>query len=77
MTWRFDTLAIHAGQPNEAITGAVNFPIFQTSTFEQEGPGQSRGFDYSRTNNPTRQALEENLCVPALRLVPERQRQVG
>jgi len=62
MTWKFDTRAIHGGQPNETITGAVNVPIFQTSTFEQVSPGKSRGFDYSRTGNPTRDALEKNLA---------------
>ena len=58
MSHRFDTKAIHAGQPNEELTGAVTTPIFQTSTFEQISPGEHRGFSYSRTANPTRQALE-------------------
>jgi len=64
MDYRFDTLAIHAGQPNEERTGAVTFPIFQTSTFSQLKPGVPRGFSYSRTDNPTRRALEQ--CVAAL-----------
>lgn len=63
MSYRFDTLAIHAGQPNDAATGAVTIPIYQTSTFEQLEPGVSRGFDYSRTAHPTRRALEENLAA--------------
>ncbi len=64
MSYRFDTLAIHAGQPNEERTGAVTFPIFQTSTFGQLEPGVTKGFCYGRTDNPTRRALEE--CVAAL-----------
>jgi cystathionine gamma-synthase len=60
----FETLAIHAGQEPEATTGAVVVPIFQTSTFAQEAVGKDKGFDYARTNNPTRQALET--CVAAL-----------
>jgi len=54
----FATKTIHAGQPSEPTTGAVVPPIFQTTTYEQEGPGEHRGFDYTRTNNPTRQRLE-------------------
>lgn len=59
-----DTLAIHAGQPFEPRTGAVSFPIFQTSTYAQHGPGESRGYAYARGDNPTRRALEE--CLAAL-----------
>jgi cystathionine gamma-lyase len=55
---KFATRAIHAGQPSEPETGALVAPIFQTSTYEQEAPGQDKGFSYSRTNNPTRQRLE-------------------
>src|SRR5262249_4233779 len=54
----FATKTIHAGQPSEPETGALIAPIFQTSTYEQEAPGVHRGFDYSRTNNPTRTRLE-------------------
>lgn len=64
MSHKFDTLAIHAGQPNDARTGSVTFPIYQTSTYGQIEPGVTRGFCYSRTGNPTRQALEE--CLAAL-----------
>jgi len=60
---RFATKTIHAAQPSEPETGAVVAPIFQTSTFEQESPGVHRGFDYSRTNNPTRARLESLLAV--------------
>ena len=58
----FSTRTIHAGQPSEPGTGALIAPIFQTSTFEQEAPGTNRGFDYSRTNNPTRARLEAVLA---------------
>lgn len=60
---RFETLAIHAGCAPEPITGAVNVPIFQTSTYAQRGPGDHTGFEYSRTRNPTRDALEANLAA--------------
>jgi cystathionine beta-lyase/cystathionine gamma-synthase len=59
---RFATRAIHAAQPSDPSTGALIAPIYQTSTYEQERPGVNLGFDYSRTNNPTRQRLE---CVLA------------
>ncbi|HJR61774.1 MAG TPA: aminotransferase class I/II-fold pyridoxal phosphate-dependent enzyme [Vicinamibacterales bacterium] len=58
----FSTRTIHAGQPSEPETGALIAPIFQTSTYEQEEPGVNRGFDYSRTNNPTRARLEAVLA---------------
>ena len=57
-----DTLAIHAGQAFDPRTGAVSFPIFQTSTFAQHAPGESRGYAYARGDNPTRRALEECLA---------------
>lgn len=53
-----ETKLIHAIAPNSEI-GAISTPIYQTSTFVQESPGQNKGFDYSRSNNPTRQALED------------------
>ena len=59
---KFETRAIHDGQAPERITGAVNVPVFQTSTYQQDAIGQPRGFEYSRTGNPTRQALEEALA---------------
>src|SRR5713226_6752087 len=58
----FATKTIHAGQPSEPETGSLIAPIFQTSTYEQQAPGQHRGFDYSRTNNPTRGRLEAVLA---------------
>lgn len=61
--WRIETAAIHAGQEAEPITGAVMTPIFQTSTYAQSAPGEHRGFEYSRTDNPTRNALEANLAA--------------
>ena len=60
----FETLAIHAGQEPEAVTGAVVVPIFQTSTFAQEAVGKHKGYEYGRTGNPTRAALET--CLAAL-----------
>src|SRR6188472_199691 len=58
----FATKTIHAGQPSEPETGSLIAPIFQTSTYEQDEPGVNRGFDYSRTNNPTRARLETVLA---------------
>ena len=58
----FATRAIHSAQPSDPSTGALIAPIYQTSTYEQESPGVNLGFDYSRTNNPTRQRLEEVLA---------------
>lgn len=59
-----DTLAVHAGQPPDPISGAVMQPIVLASTFAQSGPGEHKGFEYSRSGNPTRNALEA--CVAAL-----------
>jgi cystathionine beta-lyase/cystathionine gamma-synthase len=58
----FATRAIHSAQPSDPSTGALIAPIYQTSTFEQDSPGVNLGFDYSRTNNPTRQRLEDVLA---------------
>jgi cystathionine beta-lyase/cystathionine gamma-synthase len=58
----FSTRTIHAAQPAEPQTGAVVAPIFQTTTYQQVGPGDHRGFDYSRTSNPTRRRLEAVLA---------------
>jgi cystathionine beta-lyase/cystathionine gamma-synthase len=58
----FATRSIHAGQPAEPGTGALVAPIFQTSTYEQSAPGVHHGFDYSRTNNPSRARLERVLA---------------
>jgi cystathionine gamma-lyase len=60
-TTRFETLVIHGGQSPEPVTGAVMPPVFLTSTYAQAGPGEHRGFIYSRTANPTRAALERCL----------------
>jgi cystathionine gamma-synthase len=60
----FETRAIHAGQPPEPVTGAVVTPIFQTSTYAQEAVGKHTGYEYSRSGNPTRTALEQ--CLAAL-----------
>ena len=53
-----NTALIHGGISNDARTGAVNVPIYQTSTYQQDGLGKMRGYEYSRTGNPTREALE-------------------
>ena len=60
----FETRAIHAGQKADPTTGAVMVPIYTSSTFEQESPGVHKGFDYSRSINPTRKAFEE--CIASL-----------
>ena len=60
----FSTRAIHAGQPPDEATGAVVVPIYQTSTYAQAAVGKHRGYEYSRTANPTRAALEQ--CITAL-----------
>jgi len=58
-----ETLAIHAGQSPDPTTGAIMTPIYQTSTYVQQGPGVHKGFEYARTRNPTRDALEANLAA--------------
>ena len=57
------TRAIHAGQQPDPLAGAVTFPIFQTSTYVQDGLGKHKGYEYARTSNPTRQALERNVAA--------------
>src|SRR5438477_9627022 len=59
----FKTDAIHAGQEPDPSTGAVTIPIYQTSTYVQEGLGKHKGYEYARTQNPTRMALERNLAA--------------
>jgi cystathionine gamma-lyase len=63
MSYRFDTRAIHAGQPDDTATGAIAVPIYQTSTFAQSEPGVHQGYAYGRSENPTRTALEANLAA--------------
>lgn len=60
---RFGTKAIHAGVQPDPATGAIMTPIYQTSTYVQEEVGVHKGFEYSRTGNPTRQALEQNIAA--------------
>ena len=60
----FETKAIHIGQDPDPVTGAVIPPIYTTSTYAQESPGEHKGYDYSRTSNPTRHAFE--VCVASL-----------
>ena len=59
----FSTIAIHAGQEPDPATGAVTVPIYQTSTYAQEGLGKHKGYEYARTQNPTRMALERNIAA--------------
>jgi cystathionine beta-lyase/cystathionine gamma-synthase len=60
---KFASKAIHAGQDPDPTTGAVSVPIYQTSTYAQQGIGKHKGFEYARTQNPTRSALERNLAA--------------
>jgi cystathionine beta-lyase/cystathionine gamma-synthase len=60
---RFSTVCIHAGQEPDPSTGAIITPIYQTSTYVQEEVGRHKGFEYARTQNPTRLALEKNLAA--------------
>lgn len=60
---KFETKAIHAGQTPDPTTGAINTPVYLSSTFAQESPGKHKGYEYSRTGNPTRKALEDNLAA--------------
>ena len=59
----FATDCIHAGQEPEPVTGAVTYPIFQTSTYVQPRLGEHKGYEYARTKNPTRSVLEANLAA--------------
>jgi cystathionine beta-lyase len=59
---KFNTLTIHGGQQHDPATGAVMPPIYQTSTYAQASPGDHKGYEYSRTQNPTRHALEKNIA---------------
>ncbi len=58
----FATRSVHAGQVNEPLSGAVMTPIYQTSTYVQDGLGRHRGYEYARTQNPTREVLERNVA---------------
>jgi cystathionine beta-lyase/cystathionine gamma-synthase len=60
---RFDTICLHAGQEPDASTGAIITPIYQTSTYVQDSLGVHKGFEYARTQNPTRFALERNIAA--------------
>ncbi len=59
----FATIAIHTGQEPDATTGSVTVPIYQTSTYAQEALGKNKGYEYARTQNPTRAALERNIAA--------------
>ena len=60
---KFGTKVIHAGIEPDPSTGAIMTPIFQTSTFVQDAPGKHKGYEYARTKNPTRSALEKNMTA--------------
>ena len=60
---RIETLCVHGGEKPEQVTGAVTTPIFQTSTYVQDSPGQAKIYDYARAGNPTRTALEDALAA--------------
>lgn len=60
---KFGTKAIHAGIKPDPSTGAIMTPIFQTSTYVQKAPGEHKGYEYSRTQNPTRHALQQNIAA--------------
>src|ERR1700682_6636650 len=59
---KFETKVIHAGQEPDPLTGAVMTPIYATSTYAQSSPGEHKGYDYARTRNPTRDALQACLA---------------
>lgn len=59
MSYNINSLLIHGGVDGDVTTGAVNVPVYQTSTYKQDGLGKNRGWEYSRTGNPTRDALEK------------------
>ncbi|MGB4929557.1 MAG: PLP-dependent transferase, partial [Chitinophagales bacterium] len=60
---KFNTKVIHAGIEPDPSTGAIMTPIFQTSTYVQNAPGDHKGYEYARTQNPTRDALQKNLAA--------------
>src|SRR5512132_4446525 len=60
---RFSTICLHAGQEPDPSTGAIITPIYQTSTYVQEELGKHKGYEYARTQNPTRAALEANIAA--------------
>src|SRR5438046_10298426 len=60
---RFGTRAVHAGHIPDPLAGAVMTPIYQTSTYVQDGLGRHKGHEYARTRNPTREALERNVAA--------------
>src|SRR5438046_9408477 len=60
---RFATRAVHAGYVGDPLSGAVMGPIYQTSTYIQEALGRNKGYEYARTRNPTREALERNIAA--------------
>lgn len=64
MSFEFDTLTVHGGEQHDPLTGAINTPIYATTTYKQSGPGEHKGYEYSRSQNPTRFAYER--CIATL-----------
>src|SRR5580698_9397783 len=60
---QLETKLIHAGVEPDPLTGAIMTPIYQTSTYAQEAPGKNKGYEYARTQNPTRDVLQNNLAA--------------
>src|SRR3989442_5033122 len=60
---RFSTICLHAGQEPDPSTGAIITPIYQTSTYVQDELGKHKGYEYGRTHNPTRMAVERNIAA--------------
>ena len=59
----FETNAVHGGESPDAATGAINTPVYLSSTFQQDAVGQHRGFEYARSGNPSRASLERHLAL--------------
>lgn len=62
MSLRFDSLLVHGSKGFDPHTGSISFPIYQSATFRHPGPNQSTGYDYSRSENPTREELEKTMA---------------
>lgn len=60
---KIESLLVHGAIDGDETTGSVNVPIYQTSTYKQEQLGKNKGYEYSRTGNPTREAFRENYCL--------------
>ena len=76
---RFETISVHAGDRPDTRYGAISVPIYQTSTFVFEDVGKTRGFDYSRTANPTRKVLQDTIEIlkPVTEKLKEKEQVIG